>query len=126
MSLSTPRILPKHLEQFAPTMHPATGTVRLLGTITSIHGSSATLTSGDGDSVTLILNRDSHLSPQSIYEVVGKVINLEGGAGLGMRVMAATEWPKNERGQLPDLRLYEAVVDATHKYREIFYQDAEK
>lgn len=126
MSLSTPRILPKHLEQFSPGMHPTTGTVRLLGTITSIHGSSATLTSGDGDSVTLILNRDSHLSPQGMYEVVGKVINLEGGAGLGIRVMAATEWPKNDKGQTPDLKLYDAVVEATHKYREIFYQDQEK
>lgn len=126
MSLSTPRILPKHLEQFSPSMHPTTGTVRLLGNITSIHGSSATLTSGDGDSVTLILNRDSHLSPQGMYEVVGKVINLEGGAGLGIRVMAATEWPKSDKGQAPDLKLYEAVVEATHKYREIFYQDPEK
>lgn len=126
MSLSTPRILPKHLEQFSPGMHPATSTVRLLGTITSIHGSSATLTSGDGDTVTLILNRDSHLAPQSMYEVVGKVINLEGGAGLGIRVMAATEWPKNEKGQTPDLKLYEAVVEATHKYRGIFYQDEDK
>lgn len=107
-------------------MHPTTGTVRLLGTITTIHGSSATLTSGDGDTVTLILNRDSHLKPQGMYEVVGKVINLEGGAGLGIRVMAATEWPKNEKGQTPDLKLYEAVVEATHKYREIFYQDPEK
>lgn len=125
MSLSTPRILPKHLEQFAPSIHPTVSTVRLLGTITSIHGSSATLTSGDGDTVTLILNRDSHLSPQSLYEVVGKVISLEGGAGLGIRVMATTEWPKNEKGQTPDLKIYEAVVEATHKYKEIFYVDQE-
>jgi len=126
MSLSTPRILPKHLEQFGPNAHAPVNTVRLLGTVTSIHGSSATLTSGDGDTVTLILNRDSHLSPQSLYEVVGKVINLEGGAGLGVRVMATTEWPKSPDGKPVDLKVYEAVVDATHRYKEIFYVDEEK
>lgn len=126
MSLATPRVLPKHLEQFGPNSHAPVNTVRLLGTITSIHGSSATLTSGDGDTVTLILNRDSHIAPQSIYEVVGKVINLEGGHGLGMRVMAATEWPKNSKGMAPDLNLYEAVVDATHRHKEIFYGDDAK
>jgi len=57
----------------------------------------------------------------SMYEVVGKVINLDGGQGLGIRVLGATEWPKNENGQLPDLKAFEAVVDATHRYKEIFY-----
>lgn len=114
-NLSTPRILPKHLQQFSGQ------TIRTLGHITTIHGSSATLTSGDGDTVTLVLNRDSHLSPQALYEVVGKVINLEGGHGLGVRVMAATEWPKNEKGVAPDLKMFEAVVDATHRCKEIFY-----
>lgn len=61
-----------------------------------------------------------------MYEVVGKVINLEGGQGLGMRVMAATEWPKNSKGQTPDLKLYEAVVEATHRHKEIFYGDEER
>lgn len=35
--------------------------------------------------------------------------------------MAATEWPKNSKGMAPDLSLYEAVVDATHRHKEIFY-----
>lgn len=128
MSLSTPRILPKHLSQFGPSSNVPGGVsgVRLLGTITSIHGSTATLTSGDGDTVTLVLNRDSHISPQAMYEVLGKVINLEGGQGLGLKVLATTEWPKNEKGMGPDFKLWEAVVEATHKHREIFYIDEEK
>lgn len=59
-----------------------------------------------------------------MYEIVGKVINLEGGAGLGVKVLSSCEWPKNERGELPDVRLFEAVVDVTHKVREIFYEDS--
>lgn len=126
MSLSTPRILPKHLEQFAPHMHAPTANIRLLGTITSIAGSQATLTTGDGDTVALLYQKDAHFSPQGTYEVVGKVVNLEGGAGLGVKVLYATEWPRNEQGKAPDLKLYEAVVEATHKYREIFYVDREQ
>ena len=64
--------------------------------------------------------RDSHLQVNSLYEVVGKVIDLAGGQGLGVRVLSSTEWPKNERGELPDVKLFEAVVDATHKCRDIF------
>jgi hypothetical protein len=69
--------------------------------------------------------RDSHLQLQSLYEVVGKVLPLEGGHGLGLRVLSSTLWPKNERGELPDVKLFEAVVDATHRYKEIFYEDGD-
>lgn len=61
-----------------------------------------------------------------MYEVLGKVINLEGGQGLGLKVLTATEWPKNERGMAADFKLWEAVVEATHKHREIFYIDEDK
>lgn len=61
---------------------------------------------------------------QSLYEVVGKVINLEGGAGLGLRVLTATSWQKNDAGQSIDLKVFEAVVDATHRHKEIFYGEA--
>lgn len=69
----------------------------------------------------LTISSDSHISQQQIYEVVGKVINLDGGAGLGIRVLSATNWPKTEDGQPIDLKAFEAVVDATHRYKEIFY-----
>jgi hypothetical protein len=78
----------------------------------------------------LIPPRDSHLHPQSLYEVVGKVTPLTPSSnasdGLGLRVLSSTLWPKNERGELPDTKLFEAVVDATHRYREIFYEDGDK
>jgi hypothetical protein len=61
----------------------------------------------------------------SLYEIVGKVINLEGGHGLGIRVLSSTIWPKNEQGQAPDMKLFEAVVDATHRHKTIFYGDNE-
>ena len=72
--------------------------------------------------VCLLQCRDSHLSVNSLYEIVGKVINLEGGHGLGIRVLSSTIWPKNEQGMLPNVKLYEAVVDATHRYKSIFYE----
>ena len=118
-NLSTPRILPKNLESFGPSS--GYGAVRMLGTITAIHGSQATLTTADGDTVTLVMNRDSHLKPQSIFDVVGKVSNLEGGAGLGLKVLSATEWPRSPDGKPVDLKVYEAVVEANHKYKSIFY-----
>ena len=57
-----------------------------------------------------------------MYEIVGKVINLDGGDGLGVKVLYSTEWPKNDRGELPDIKLFEAVVEATHRYKDIFYE----
>jgi hypothetical protein len=64
--------------------------------------------------------------------VIGKVINLEGGQGLGVRVLGATEWPAASAGRglgsaagggVVDMKAYEAVVDATHRFKEMFYED---
>lgn len=50
-------------------------------------------------------------------------MELAGGAGLGLRVLGATEWPKNaETGAPIDLKVYEAVVEATHRWKGIFYE----
>jgi replication factor A3 len=71
-----------------------------------------------------LASSESHLSLRSTYEVVGKVITLDGGMGLGLRVLGATEWPKNpDTGTAIDLKAYEAVVDATHRYKGIFYEN---
>lgn len=44
--------------------------------------------------------------------------------GLGLRVLGATEWPKNaDTGAPIDMKAYEAVVDATHRYKGIFYEN---
>lgn len=120
MSQQTPRILPIHLSNFAPSNHnhpsTATSVVRLLGTITALHGDTATLSSG-GYAVTCLLNRDAHLRLHGVYEVVGKVVNLEGGQGEGVRLLTSTEWPDKvdeKTGEVTkvDLRVYDAVVSA--------------
>lgn len=53
------------------------------------------------------------------------MVNIDGGQGLGLRVLSSTEWPRNEKGELPDIKLFEAVVDVTHRYKSIFYDDGE-
>jgi len=66
------------------------------------------------------VSTESHLSLYSTYEVVGKVLTLDGGMGLGLRVLSATEWPKNaDTGAVIDLKAYGAVIDATHRYKGI-------
>jgi hypothetical protein len=71
-----------------------------------------------------LVSSESHLSLHGTYEIVGKVITLDGGMGLGLRVLGATEWPKNpDTGAAIDLKAYEAVVDATHRYKGIFYEN---
>ena len=62
-TIATPRILPGHLHAFAPSAHPSTSTVRLLGTISTVSGDQATLTCGN-EAVTILLNRStSHSLP---------------------------------------------------------------
>jgi hypothetical protein len=52
------------------------------------------------------------------------VITLEGGMGLGLRVLGATEWPRHpDTGAPIDMRAYEAVVNATLKYKGMFYEN---
>ncbi|KAF4270562.1 hypothetical protein LV164_005544 [Aspergillus fumigatus] len=92
MSLQTPRILPAHLHAFHPSSGSSTHTVRILGTVTALHGDTATITCGNNGDVTLILKSDSHLQMGKLVEVVGKVTELEGGQGLGIRVLATTDW----------------------------------
>lgn len=81
MSLQTPRILPAHLHAFHPSSSGprSTHTVRLLGTVSALHGDTATITCGGNGDVTLILKPDSHLQMGKLVEVVGKVADLEGG-----------------------------------------------
>ncbi|KAL9113043.1 MAG: hypothetical protein Q9227_002655 [Pyrenula ochraceoflavens] len=125
MSLPTPRILPTHLHAFSPSTLPTSSTptpvIRLLGTITSLRGDQATLSSC-GSSVTCLLSRDSHLRLNGIYEVLGKVVNLEGGMGEGVKLLSATEWDESKVGEKGvDWRAWEAVVEATHRCKGIFY-----
>lgn len=39
-------------------------------------------------------------------------------------MLGSTEWPSRTRDWVAvDMRGYEAVVEATHRYKEIFYED---
>ncbi|CAI7585426.1 unnamed protein product [Penicillium glandicola] len=118
MSLQTPRILPSHLHAFHPS-GASSNTVRILGTVTALHGSTGTLTCGNNGDVTLILKSDARLQVGKLVEVVGKVADLEGGQGYGIRVLGSTEWGDPADC---DYKIYEHVVNATHKFKPIFYE----
>ncbi|KAL1956021.1 hypothetical protein VTO42DRAFT_7836 [Malbranchea cinnamomea] len=120
MSLPTPRLLPEHLHAF---LNPGTAlgstsarTVRILGTVTALRGEYATITCGNHGDVTLVLNRDSHLQMGRMVDVVGKVIEVDG--AVAIRVLGAVDCgdPKDI-----DYKIYENVVDVTHRFKEIFY-----
>ncbi|EYE94129.1 putative ssDNA binding protein Ssb3 [Aspergillus ruber CBS 135680] len=122
MSLQTPRVLPAHLHAFHPSSGAnSTHTIRLLGTVSALHGDTATITCGGNGDVTLVLRPDSHLQMGKLVEVVGKVMDLEGG-GLGVRVLGTTDWGNSADC---DYKIYEKVVEATHKLKSIFYDSNE-
>jgi hypothetical protein len=95
MSLQTPRILPSHLQAFHPSSAGShtTYTVRLLGTVTALHGSTGTLTCGNNGDVTLILKSDARLQVGKLVEVVGKVADLEGGQVCLILSFSGGCWP---------------------------------
>ncbi|RMJ22580.1 hypothetical protein PHISP_06544 [Aspergillus sp. HF37] len=122
MSLQTPRVLPAHLHAFHPSSagpQRSTNTVRVLGTVTALRGDTATITCGSHGEVTLILKPDSHLQMGKMVEIVGKVADLDG-QGLGVRVLGSMDWGNPAEC---DYKIYEQVVDVTHRFKSIFYDD---
>ncbi|EEH09987.1 ssDNA binding protein Ssb3 [Histoplasma capsulatum var. duboisii H88] len=117
MSLPTPRLLPEHLHAFLPGPNiSGPSTIRILGTVTALRGEHATINCGNHGDVTLILNREAHLQLGRMVDVVGKVTQLDG--GLAVRVLNAVDCgdPKEI-----DYKIYEQVVEVTHRVKEIFY-----
>ncbi|KAL1296581.1 hypothetical protein AAFC00_000078 [Neodothiora populina] len=106
MSEATPRITAEHLQQFSHK------TVRILGKVTQLRGETATIDCAG--QVTCHLNREAHLTMDHAVEIIGKVQG-----DLSVRVLVSTDF-----GTGIDFSAYEAVVQATHRCREIFY-DAE-
>ncbi|KAL9054443.1 MAG: hypothetical protein Q9162_004165 [Coniocarpon cinnabarinum] len=111
MADATPRINASYLESFANR------NVRLVGKVKELRGDTATLDAGG--LVTVILNRklmyerqDCHLQVGRAFEIIGKVTN-----ELSVKVMATTDLGDNI-----DYNAAEAVVDATHRYKDIFYE----
>ncbi|KAK7719458.1 hypothetical protein SLS57_005656 [Botryosphaeria dothidea] len=99
MADQTPRINAPLLEQFTHQ------TVRILGKVTQLRGEQATIDANG--SINLHLNRDSHLNLNNAVEIIGKV-----NQDLSVRVLTSTDFGSN---------IADAVVDATHRYKEIFY-----
>jgi replication factor A3 len=103
--LSTPRITAPYLDNFV-NRH-----VLLVGKVTQLRGEQATLDS-EG-TVTVILNRESHLANGNAAQVIGKV-----NPDLSIKVLSA-----KDLGPGVDLNLYSAVVDATHRHKGIFISE---
>lgn len=80
-TIQTPRILPQHLPAFHPSQAgPHTSyTVRILGTVTALNGANGTLTCGNNGDVPLMLKSEGRLQVGKLFEVIGKVSELENG-----------------------------------------------
>ncbi|KAH0547522.1 hypothetical protein FGG08_000247 [Glutinoglossum americanum] len=107
MTDTTPRITQPYLESFISQ------TVRILGKVVQLRGDQATIDAGGH--ITMILNRDSHLTVGNAAEIVGKVK-----PDLTVEVLMSTDFGNNI-----NFNAVEAVVDATHRYKEIFYDGGE-
>ncbi|KAI9743842.1 MAG: hypothetical protein M1818_002576 [Claussenomyces sp. TS43310] len=102
-AITTPRINASYLDSFTNQ------TVRLIGKVVQLRGEQA-IVDAEGN-VTAHLNRDSHLTVGNAIEIVGKV-----NQDLSIKVLRATDMGTNL-----DYAAVNAVVDATHRHREIFY-----
>ncbi|KAI5293433.1 hypothetical protein KEM52_005539 [Ascosphaera acerosa] len=116
MSLSTPRVLPEHLHEFVESNRSTPNTVRLLGTVSAVRGEHASLTCGSRGSITVILNRDTHIQVGRCVDIVGRVADVDG--MLGVRILGAVDCGDPST---IDYNIYESVVEATHRHKEIFY-----
>ncbi|KAK3721507.1 hypothetical protein LTR37_003063 [Vermiconidia calcicola] len=106
MSESTPRITAQYLQQFSHQ------TVRILGKVRELRGEQAKIDAGG--QVNVHLNRDAHLQINHAVEIIGKVQN-----DLSVKVLVSTDF--GPEGNV-DFSAVDAVVDATHRYHEIFYE----
>ncbi|KAH8722721.1 ssDNA binding protein-like protein Ssb3 [Phaeosphaeriaceae sp. PMI808] len=101
----TPRILAPHLSNFQHRI------VRIVGKVVQLRGENAVI-DADGH-IDIILNRDAHLTVGHAAEIIGKVDQ-----NLNIRVQAATDFGTNI-----DFEAVKEVVNATHRYKQIFYDD---
>ncbi|CAK3796583.1 replication factor A 3 [Lecanosticta acicola] len=106
MAEATPRITAPFLEQFSHR------TVRILGKVRQLRGEEATIDAGG--QIRVLQIKDSNWHMNHAVEIIGKVQQ-----DLSVKVMASTDMGP-EAGI--DFSAVEAVVDATHRYHEIFYE----
>ncbi|KAH7318129.1 DNA replication factor A subunit Ssb3 [Stachybotrys elegans] len=100
--ICSPRITAAYLENFRNR------NVTIVGRVAQLLGDQATLDS-DG-LVTLIMNRDAHLTNGNAAQVIGKVNH-----DLSVKVLSA-----QDLGPDVDFSLYTAVVEATHRHKNLF------
>ncbi|WPH01977.1 replication factor A protein 3 [Acrodontium crateriforme] len=110
MAEVTPRITAPYLEQFSHNI------VRITGKVRQLRGEQATIDAAG--SITVHLTRDSHLQLNHAVELIGKVQQ-----DLSVRVLTATDL--GPEGSI-DFAAIDAIVDATHRYHEIFYNKGEQ
>ncbi|KAG5949175.1 hypothetical protein E4U53_006015 [Claviceps sorghi] len=103
--LSAPRITASYLESFRGRH------VTIVGKVVQLRGDQATI---DADGVvTLILNRDAHLTNGNAVQIIGKV-----SPDLSVKVLTSKDLGSNV-----DFKLCSAVVEVTHRHKDIFVSD---
>ncbi|KAA8901709.1 replication factor A protein 3 [Sphaerosporella brunnea] len=103
MSEQTPRINARYLEKFV------NHTVRIVGKVTELYGDSAKIDASG--TINLILTRECHMTVGNGVELVGKVQPTGD-------VKVLSSW---DLGPDVDYNIADAVVDATHRYKDLFY-----
>ncbi|KAK6516773.1 hypothetical protein TWF506_006662 [Arthrobotrys conoides] len=104
MSDQTPRVNASYVSNFTGQ------TVRIAGKVIQIHGGSATIDAQG--TVAIHLDAGTHIKTVgNVVEVIGKVNNDQ----------SIKELFSSDFGPNVDLSAIEAVVQATHTYRDIFY-----
>jgi replication factor A3 len=101
----TPRINSTHLDSFIGSH------VMIVGKVTQLLGDQAVVDS-DGH-VTVLLNRDAHLTNGNAAQIIGKV-----NPDLSVKVLHSQDLGPNV-----DMKVSSAVVEATHRHRDIFITD---
>ncbi|KHN93717.1 DNA replication factor A subunit Ssb3 [Metarhizium album ARSEF 1941] len=102
---SSPRITAPYLDSFVGRH------VTIVGKVTQLRGEQATIDS-DG-AVTVVLNRDAHLTNGNAVQLIGKV-----NPDLSIKVLSSLDL-----GTDVDFGLCSAVVEATHRHQAIFISD---
>ncbi|KAK6536485.1 hypothetical protein TWF281_000717 [Arthrobotrys megalospora] len=104
MSDQTPRVNASYLSNFTGQ------TVRIAGKVIQVQGGSATIDAQG--TVAIQLDADTNVKTVgNVVEVIGKVNNDQ----------SIKEFVSSDFGADVDLNAIEAVVQATHTYRELFY-----
>ncbi|PHH93352.1 hypothetical protein CDD83_5906 [Cordyceps sp. RAO-2017] len=100
--MCSPRITAQYLDSLVGRL------VTLVGKVTQLRGDQATV-DADG-TITVVLNRDAHLINGNAVQIIGKV-----NPDLSIKVLSS-----RDLGPGVDFGLCTAVVEATHRHKDIF------